>query len=338
MASPTIEAVLKAVAPNANDEFIRASANAGAIMLEFGIKTEAAQAQLIGHMAVECAGFRVFEENLNYSAERLVKVWSHRYPTVAAAQPFAHNPHALANSAYNGRMGNRPGSDDGWNFRGSGALQHTGASEFGRVERRTGRPVIDKPGLLRAPANADAMWRAACSYFVDRNALAAANAGDTLTVTKKINGGTTGLADRKIMVQRAERALMGGAIVVGELTAHEQVDDTKRRATQATAAAPAGGAIGGGATEQATRPPAEQKQEPAKPAEPKGGTLAPSEPPKPAVPPSADHTAAIVVGVIVFTVIAAAAVVYWHKHFAKKADLETMQLQAKESRLALASS
>lgn len=300
----SIATVLKAVSPNANAQFLAASANAGAIMAEFRIVSPSAQAQLIGHMAVECGGFRTFAENMNYSAKRLVQVWPNRFPNESQASFYANNPKELANKVYNGRMGNREGTDDGWNFRGSGALQHTGASEFARVQRRTSLPVTTNPSLLRTPQNADAMWRAACSYFVDRGALAAADRGDTLAVTLKVNGGQNGLADRKIMVQRAAHALMGETIVISEPTKQEQSDDAKRKAGQATIAAPAGGAGSGGATKTADKSPS--------------GTFA-----------------AMGVGLVVFAVIAVVAIIFWRKHLAHKAELEAERLKTIESRLAL---
>jgi putative chitinase len=325
----SIEKVLRAVSPKADARFVAASAGAGAIMAEFGIRSVKAQAQIIGHMAVECAGFRTFSENLNYSAARLTQVWSGRFPTLAAAQPYAKNPKALANKVYNGRMGNRPNSDDGWNYRGSGALQHTGQAEFARVNRRTGIDVLNMPDKLRDVAYADAMWRAACSYFVDRGALAAADRGETLAVTKAVNGGTNGLEDRKIMVARAVAALAGDAVTIVEKTTHEQADDAKRRAKQATAAAPAGGAAGGGATDQAQQKPAPQPQG-------KSETVQPDKPVQPA--PATDHTIGILVGVIVFAVIGVVAAGLWRKAFHKQAAVETLQLERIEERLAAAAS
>ncbi len=318
---PTITAVLKTVAPSANAAFIVASGNAGAIMEEFGITSPNAQAQLIGHMAVECAGFRTFAESLNYSAARLTQVWPSRFRSIADASPYAKNPQRLANKVYNGRMGNRPNSDDGWNYRGSGGLQHTGRSEFERVNRRTGLDVVNVPDRLRDVASAEVMWRAACSYFVDRGCIAPADKAETEAVCKKVNGGLTGLSDRKIMVTRATHALMGLTIMAADKTTHEEADDTKRKAQIATGAAPAGAASGAGTTDQATAP--------------KSGTTVPADQPK-APAPSTDHTAAIIVGVVIFVLVGLVAIAFWRKHFAKVAEIETTQLQAKQDRLAMA--
>ena len=152
------DAVLRAVAPRADAGFVRAfDAIADRLFSVYGVTSASAQAIIIGECAHETQGFTHFEEGLAYTAKRLTQVWPTRFPSLEAAKPFERNPRALANRVYNGRMGNRVGSDDGWNYRGSGAMQHTGRSEFERVGRRTGQPVVDIPGMLRDPAHAEAM-------------------------------------------------------------------------------------------------------------------------------------------------------------------------------------
>lgn len=68
-------------------------------------------------------------ENLNYSAKRLTEVWPSRFPTLAAASPYANNPRRLANKVYGGRLGNTA-DDDGWLFRGRGLAQITGRTNY----------------------------------------------------------------------------------------------------------------------------------------------------------------------------------------------------------------
>lgn len=205
----SLTAVLKATSPKADPTFVRLSdqCNAGQIMRDYGLTGFNEQCQLLAHMWVESGGYRAFAENLTYTAERLHAVWPNRFPTVASAQPYARNPKALAVKVYGDRMGNRPGTTDGWDCRGSGGLQHTGRSEFSRVAKRTGVDVLSAPDKLRDVLNAELMWRAACTYFVDRGAVAPARAGDTLTTCKKINGGVNGLADRRTMVARITKIM-----------------------------------------------------------------------------------------------------------------------------------
>lgn len=88
-------------------------------------------------------------ENLYYTtAKRIRAVWPSRFPTLAAAEPYVKNPRALANKVYNGRLGNRPGTDDGWLFRGAGLVQLTGRTNFEKAGKATG---VD---LAAAPARA----------------------------------------------------------------------------------------------------------------------------------------------------------------------------------------
>lgn len=308
---PSIITVLRAVAPNIDPTFLAGSIKAPAIMAEYGITSPSAQAQFIAQMAHESGGYRRFEENLNYSAARLCQVWPKRFPSLAVATPMAGNPRALANSVYNGRMGNQPGSNDGWNYRGSGPLQHTGKSEFDRVVRRTGLPVVASPALLRDPRQAEAMWRAGCSYMLDRGVLPAANRGDTDEATLKINGGYNGLADRKVLVARTTAAMQGKAleivvvkeapvVVVGPKTATEQADDATRRATTvAKTAVPSGVGTGGTSKTQT------------------------------------DWTGAIIVGITVALVVGVVAIALWRRAKAKRATVEADQLRALASRAEL---
>ena len=87
-------------------------------------------------------------ENLNYSATRLMQVWPTRFPTTASTRGYARNPKALANRVYNGRMGNRTGTDDGWNYRGGGIGQVTGRENYAKFGERIGVNLLDNPALL----------------------------------------------------------------------------------------------------------------------------------------------------------------------------------------------
>lgn len=102
-----------------------------------GIRTAEGQALLIAQMGHETMGFTRFEELMSYSAKRLMQVWPSRFPDLATAQAYANNPRKLANYVYGSRMGNR-GGDDGWNFRGSGALQHSRRARSARSSSSCG--------------------------------------------------------------------------------------------------------------------------------------------------------------------------------------------------------
>ena len=91
-------------------------------------------------------------ENLYYTkASRIRETWRTRFPTNASAEPFVKNPRALANKVYNGRMGNRLGSDDGWIHRGHGLAQLTGREGFEKAGIKLGLPLLEKPELALEP-------------------------------------------------------------------------------------------------------------------------------------------------------------------------------------------
>lgn len=92
-------------------------------------------------------------ENLTYtSAERIRAVWPTRFPTLASAAPFVRNPRALANKVYNGRLGNREGSDDGWTYRGRGLVHPTGLTSYERAGRAAGIDLVAEPDRAAEPA------------------------------------------------------------------------------------------------------------------------------------------------------------------------------------------
>lgn len=156
----------------------------------------------LGQVLHESGHLERLEENLNYSAKRMVEVWPQRFKTLEDAEPFAHNPQALANKVYGGRMGNvRP--NDGWAYRGSGPIQVTGYDNFAALERLTGLPLTADPGLLRRPG-IEALR--VCIAWWEGN-VPDGILGDIAHVTKRVNGGTAGLAQRKDLTEDAREAL-----------------------------------------------------------------------------------------------------------------------------------
>lgn len=178
------------------------------VFARYGIATADLAAHAMAQISHECGAGRDVVENMNYTAARMMQVWPSRFPTLASAQPYAGHPRALANKVYNGRMGNRIGSDDGWTFRGRGGAQTTGREGYQRVKQATGLDVIAHPELLIDPAH---FLNCAVSDFVNCGCLPYARADDVVGVTRLLNGGTIGLAERKVWLATWKRELAGAA-------------------------------------------------------------------------------------------------------------------------------
>lgn len=165
----------------------------------FGILTPAQQASWIGQCGHECGNFRIMEENLNYKAATLLKLFP-KTPkrqwgfTPEEAAAYEKQPQKIANRIYSNRMGNRDeASGDGFRFRGSGFLQLTGHSNFYHAGQALGVDFVMQPELVRTPMYAaqTAGW-----FWQTHKLNQYADSGDFVTMTKRINGGTIGLEDR----------------------------------------------------------------------------------------------------------------------------------------------
>ena len=184
--------------PALNDTFAR-----------FNIATPRQQAAFIGQCGHECGNFRVLEENLNYRAETLMKLWPRRFPTLEVANQYARNPKKIANMVYANRMGNRDeASGDGYRFRGRGCIQLTGHANYFHAGQALGVDLVMEPELVATPQYAalTAGW-----FWSTHDCNRLAEAGDWTGLTKKINGGTIGLADRVKHTKEA-LAVLGEAV------------------------------------------------------------------------------------------------------------------------------
>ena len=167
----------------------------------FNITTNNQKAMFIGQCGHECGNFRLLEENLNYRAETLMKLWPKRFPSLEFAKQYEKNPRKIANSVYANRMGNRDEtSGDGYRFRGRGALQCTGHSTYFHAGKALGVDFVMQPDLVATPKYA----ALTAGWFWETHKLnPPADALDYTKVTKIINGGTIGLDDRIKHVQHA---------------------------------------------------------------------------------------------------------------------------------------
>jgi putative chitinase len=168
---------------------------------KYDISTPTRQAFFVGQCAHESNNFTRLEEGLNYSASRLMIVWPSRFPTLDAAVPYANNPEKLANKVYGGRadLGNKE-DGDGFKFHGRGCIQLTGRDLYARCGEAIGADLINQPQLLVEPHYA----ALSAGWFWNKKGLnALADAQDTDTMTKRINGGLVGLDDRKAKIAKA---------------------------------------------------------------------------------------------------------------------------------------
>jgi putative chitinase len=182
------------------------AAAASDVLARFGISANPDRlAYFLAQVGHESGGLTINVENMNYSARRMTEVWPRRFPTVADAAPYANNPEKLANFTYGGRMGNGPPtSGDGFRFRGRGLIQITGRDGYRSVASRAGLPLEANPDLVTVPANA-LLCAAAFWKWKDLNPVC--DARDFTRCTIIINGGTTGIADRREWLDKVRRVL-----------------------------------------------------------------------------------------------------------------------------------
>ncbi len=163
---------------------------------KFQINTPLRLAHFLAQCAHESAGFKATQENLNYSASGLNKIFGKYFRTVNAAN-YARQPEKIASRVYANRMGNGDeASKDGYKYRGRGYIQLTGKNNYAEFDKSIDDDVVANPDLVASKyALLSAAW-----YWNSRslNNSADKGASDAVVteVTKKVNGGTIGLADR----------------------------------------------------------------------------------------------------------------------------------------------
>ena len=191
--------------PHAKPALLNAFAKqANVLLARFGINsTKTRLAYFLAQVGHESGGLTITEENLNYSASRICQVWPSRFKSIAQAKPYANNPRGLANKVYGGRMGNDDG-DDGYNYRGRGFIQVTGKDGYQEVGKYAGLDLVQNPNLAFAPETA---LLVACAFWRWKGLNKFADQSDFTGATKRINGGTIGIADRREWLKRAEEVL-----------------------------------------------------------------------------------------------------------------------------------
>lgn len=168
------------------------------ILQKFGITSSLRLAHFLAQCGHESGGFRLTQENLNYSAKGLNNIFKKYFPTEAAAAPYARNPQKIANKVYGNRMGNgNEASGDGYKFRGRGYIQLTGKDNYKAFSAFIGEDCVANPDLV-----ATKYPLTSAAFFFSKNKLweicdKGGNNEVVAAVTKRVNGGTIGLADRQ---------------------------------------------------------------------------------------------------------------------------------------------
>lgn len=160
----------------------------------YQINTPLRMAAFIGQCSHESGNFKVLQENLNYSAEGLCRVWPSRFPTLESAMPYARNPDKIADKVYGGRMGNgTEETGEGSLYKGRGLIQLTGKDNYRMASDALGEDLVSSPDLVCGPKYAalTAGW-----FWNKRGLNTEADKKDYTAMTKKINGGVIGLDDR----------------------------------------------------------------------------------------------------------------------------------------------
>lgn len=178
-------------------------------MARFKIDSRVRQAAFLSQVGHESGQLRRLVENLNYSAEALVRTWPNRF-TAQTAAAYARQPEKIANRVYGGRMGNGPeASGDGWRFRGRGLIQLTGRSNYHAAAGGLGLPLEAQPELLEQPEQAaqSAAW-----WWSTHGLNEMADAGRIQDIGSMINTGQpgrvpNGAVDRKALYDLALKVL-----------------------------------------------------------------------------------------------------------------------------------
>ena len=164
---------------------------------DYQINSAARMAAFMAHCAHESNNFTALEENLNYKPASLRKIFGKYFPTDELAAEYCSKPNkqeAIANRIYANRMGNGPEeSGDGFKYKGRGLIQLTGKDNYTFFAGSLGISVDEAAEYMHTFEGAA---QSACWFWETNNLNQWADAGDILTLTKKINGGTIGLEER----------------------------------------------------------------------------------------------------------------------------------------------
>ena len=175
--------------------------SAPAVFTKYNITTQLVVAIMFAQFSEETGGGIDMVENIHYTPQRALQIWPSHFSSVNGLYQkigsFVGDPQfdiKLMDSVYGDRMGNRPGTHDGSIYIGRGLSQCTGRDGYRNVSIKTGLNVIDNPSILTAP---DTALECGVADFILCGCMPFAEKGDVVNVTKHLNGGLNGLAERE---------------------------------------------------------------------------------------------------------------------------------------------
>lgn len=173
------------------------------VAAKFEVNSNRRLSHFLSQCAHESGGFKAVSENLNYSAEGLVKIFPKYFPNLDFAKQYARQPERIANRVYSNRMGNGDeASGDGWKFRGRGYIQLTGKANYIEFDKFVDEDILSNPDLV-----ATKYPLLSAAFFFFKNKLHTISdrgdsPADVTALTKRVNGGTHGLDDRLARFQQ----------------------------------------------------------------------------------------------------------------------------------------
>jgi len=160
-------------------------ATAPAVFAKYGLSSDRLICHAMAQFSEECGAGLEMMENMNYSAARLLEVFPTHF-THEQAIAMQHNPRAIADQAYGSRMGNHPGTDDGFNFRGQGFSQLTGRDNYAALAKKTGLDLLNHSEMIHEPEHA---LECGVADFVMCGCLPYAQRDDLVGVSSLLNVG-----------------------------------------------------------------------------------------------------------------------------------------------------
>ena len=184
---------------------------APAVFTKYSLNSDLVIAHAMAQFSHECGAGTTMVENINYTPDRACQVWPGRFSSaadcLAKVGSFPGDPDfhtKLIDNVYGGRNGNRPETNDGSTFIGRGLSQVTGRGNYETLGTKVGLDLVDHPELVNDPDNA---LECGVADFINCGCLSFAEADDVAGVTRRLNGGLTGLDERKAWLTRWKAAL-----------------------------------------------------------------------------------------------------------------------------------